>query len=132
MRRSVYGVKPYLACRTPRVAASVFGEQLHAAIWGVYPIDETPADCVVSLSSVKQEAKGQAMKMNNSTYEPKHAVKGAPKIKTVGLQLGVTDRDLEAKIKRAFDLAKSGGRELNLTFCFGDPGRSALRQLPVE
>ena len=36
--------------------------------------------------------------------------------KTLDMCVAVTDRDLEEKIKRAFDLAKSAGRELDLTF----------------
>ena len=36
--------------------------------------------------------------------------------KAFGLELAVTDHDLMAKIKAAFELAKGGGRELDLTF----------------
>ena len=72
------------------------------------------------------------MKTKRSSYEQKNAVNDALKIKTVRLQFGVTDRDLEAKVKEAFDLAKSGGRELDLTFSSGDPAQSTLRQLPLQ
>ena len=72
------------------------------------------------------------MKAKNNSYEPQYAVKDAPKTKTVGLQFGVTDRNLEAKIKRVFDLAKSGGRELDLTFSLGHPRQSAFRQVHLQ
>lgn len=55
------------------------------------------------------------MATEDHSYELRYAVKDAPKTKTVGLWIDANDRDLEAKIKRAFNLAKSGGRELDLT-----------------
>jgi hypothetical protein len=42
-----------------------------------------------------------------------------PKPKTLTLRLSVGDRDLRTDVKRAFDLAKSAGRELNATFTLG-------------
>lgn len=45
--------------------------------------------------------------------------KNIPKPKTLDLRLAVASRDLPTEIKRAFDLAKSAGRELNATFTFG-------------
>ena len=70
------------------------------------------------------------MRSNHGSFikrERQHGVKEAPRIQTVGLQLGVADGDLEAQVKTAFDLAKSVGRQLNLTFTSGDPSRSAAK-----
>ena len=53
------------------------------------------------------------------SYKPEYAIKDVPKAKTFGLWLPVTDRNLEKKIKHAFDLAKSAGQELTLTFRAG-------------
>ena len=39
-----------------------------------------------------------------------------PKVRTLDMRLAVTDRDLGEEIKRIFELAKSSGQELNLTF----------------
>jgi hypothetical protein len=64
-----------------------------------------------------------------NSYKPNCASMDAPKIKTVGLQFSSADHNLEVKIKAAFDLAKSGGRELDLIFSSGDPGQRAFRQL---
>jgi hypothetical protein len=44
---------------------------------------------------------------------------GSVSKKTVSLRLIVTDRDLEQEIKTAFDLAKSEGQDLDLTFSLG-------------
>jgi len=58
------------------------------------------------------------MNAKKQSYEPKYAIKnGTPvKIKTVSLQVAVTEPDLQHAVREAFDLAKSGGRELNLDF----------------
>ena len=69
------------------------------------------------------------MKTKNHAYQSEYAVKDAPKIKTVDLRVALTDRNWEAKIKEAFDLAKSGGLELNLDFDSGYPTHMALRRL---
>jgi hypothetical protein len=60
------------------------------------------------------------MNSKNKTYEPKHAAKDTAKdraaIKTVSLQVAVTRPDLQNAVRKAFDLAKSGGRELDVAF----------------
>ena len=69
------------------------------------------------------------MNTDSNSYEPRYAAQDAPKIKTVSLQLGVTGRNLEAQIRKAFTLAKSAGHELDLTFGSGHSRPSARRQL---
>ncbi len=56
--------------------------------------------------------------MNSRTRstEAEEADKGALKIKKLALRLTINQRDLEQEIMRAFDLAKSAGQELDLTF----------------
>ena len=60
------------------------------------------------------------MNTKNRSYEPKYVAKnGAANgatIKTVSLQVAVTRPDLQNTIRKAFDLAKGGGRELDLAF----------------
>jgi hypothetical protein len=59
--------------------------------------------------------------MNLETKIPKAAagVQKDRKVRTLGLRLTVGNRDLASEIKRAFDLAKSSGQELDLTFKAG-------------
>jgi 3-hydroxyisobutyrate dehydrogenase-like beta-hydroxyacid dehydrogenase len=60
------------------------------------------------------------MNTKNKSYEPKFSIKNTAKdkaaIKTVSLQVAVTRPDLQNTIRKAFDLAKGGGRELDLAF----------------
>jgi len=60
------------------------------------------------------------MNTKNKPYAPKFAIKNTAKdkaaIKTVSLQVAVTRPDLQNTIRKAFDLAKGGGRELDLAF----------------
>jgi hypothetical protein len=60
------------------------------------------------------------MNTKNRSYEPKYVAKNGvangATIKTVSLQVAVTEPDLKNAVREAFDLAKSGGRELNLAF----------------
>jgi hypothetical protein len=60
------------------------------------------------------------MNIKNRSYEPKYVAKnGATNgatIKTVSLQIAVTEPNLQNAVRQAFDLAKSAGRELNLAF----------------
>jgi protein tyrosine phosphatase (PTP) superfamily phosphohydrolase (DUF442 family) len=62
------------------------------------------------------------MNTKNKPYEPKYATKDTIQdrtiIKTVSLQVAVTRPDLQNAVRKAFDLAKSGGRELDLAFTF--------------
>ena len=57
-----------------------------------------------------------------------HPVDDAPKIKTLDWRLAGTSRDLEARIKHAFDLAKSSGLELNLAISSEDANASTMKQ----
>jgi hypothetical protein len=59
------------------------------------------------------------MKTEMKFYRAKQAVKNAPKIKTLDMQLSVTNHDLGVEVRKAFDLAKSSGQELNLSFSHG-------------
>jgi hypothetical protein len=58
------------------------------------------------------------MNTKDKSYEPKYATKDRAAIKTVSLQVAVTRPDLQNVVRKAFDLAKSGGRELDLAFTF--------------
>jgi len=59
------------------------------------------------------------MNTKMKSYRPKHPLQGAPKIKTLNVRLSITNHDLGVEIKRAFDLARSAGQELNLSFSRG-------------
>ncbi len=56
------------------------------------------------------------MNTKSKSYESKYATRNGATIKTVSLQVAVTDPDLQNAVRAAFDLAKSGGRELDLAF----------------
>jgi hypothetical protein len=56
------------------------------------------------------------MNSKSKSYEAQYATKNGAAIKTVSLQVAVTEPDLQNAVRKAFDLAKSGGRELNLSF----------------
>jgi hypothetical protein len=56
------------------------------------------------------------MNAKNDSYEPKYAARNGATIKTISLQVAVTEPDLQNAVRAAFDLAKSGGRELDLAF----------------
>ena len=43
----------------------------------------------------------------------------APKKRTLDLQLSISHPELEVEVKKAFNLAKSSGQELNLSFSHG-------------
>jgi sugar/nucleoside kinase (ribokinase family) len=61
-----------------------------------------------------------AMNTKNKPYEPKFIAKDATTdrepLKTVSLQVAVTRPDFQNAVRKAFELAKSGGRELDLAF----------------
>lgn len=44
------------------------------------------------------------------------SVKAGGAIKTMRLQIAVTETDLQQSVQAAFELARSGGRELDLAF----------------
>ena len=56
------------------------------------------------------------MNTKDRSYESKHAAPNRAEIKTMHLQVAVTEPNLKTAVMTAFDLAKSGGRELNLDF----------------
>lgn len=56
------------------------------------------------------------MKSQTKLHEAEDAGEGALKIKKLAWRLAINSRNLESEIKRAFDLAKSAGHELDLTF----------------
>jgi hypothetical protein len=59
------------------------------------------------------------MNTEPKSYAPKHDAKDISKIKTLEVRLSMNHRDLEVEVRKAFDLAKSAGHELNLTFNHG-------------
>jgi hypothetical protein len=55
------------------------------------------------------------------TAKPKSDVakalaRDASRSKTLGLKLGITDRELDKKLKMAIELAQGGGQDLDITF----------------
>jgi hypothetical protein len=66
------------------------------------------------------------MNLKTKSYKTEYAVSEAPKLKTFGLRLIANDRDLEKQVQRAFDLAKSAGKELDLVFSQGPSGQVTL------
>jgi hypothetical protein len=56
------------------------------------------------------------MKTENKYYRSEESNYSAPTVKTLDIKLSVSDRDLGAEVKQAFNLAKSSGRELTLYF----------------
>jgi hypothetical protein len=65
----------------------------------------------------EQPTKGKVfMNAKNKRHAPQFTIKDAPKIKTLDLQLAVSNPDLGAEITRAFLLAKSSSHELNVFF----------------
>ena len=56
------------------------------------------------------------MKTKSKSYEAQYAARNGATIKTVSLQVAVTEPDLQNAVREAFTLAKSGGRELDLAF----------------
>lgn len=56
------------------------------------------------------------MKTAMKFYRTDHAVNYATKVKSLDVRLPVTDKDLGVEVRKAFDLAKSSGRELTVYF----------------
>ena len=56
------------------------------------------------------------MKIKRQLNDAHDANKKSATIKTLSLQVAVSEPDLPKAVRAAFDLAKSGGRELNLAF----------------
>jgi sugar/nucleoside kinase (ribokinase family) len=56
------------------------------------------------------------MKSKKQMNEPTAAFKKSAPVKTLNLQVAISEPDLPKAVREAFDLAKSAGRELNLVF----------------
>lgn len=58
---------------------------------------------------------------NNKTqsHKARFPVPDGPRVKTLDLKVTVNGQDLGLEVKRAFDLAKSSGQDLNLSFNCG-------------
>jgi hypothetical protein len=57
------------------------------------------------------------MKNQNLPQKSEFAFKDkAPVRKQIGLELAINDEHLGAKVRKAFDLARIAGHELNITF----------------
>ena len=56
------------------------------------------------------------MKIKKQVNEANDAIKKSAPVKTLSLEVAITEPDLLKAVREAFDLAKSGGRELNLAF----------------
>ena len=65
------------------------------------------------------------MKTKKQLNEANDATGKSAPIKTLSLQVAVTEPDLPRAVRVAFDLAKSAGRELNLDFNFPSDFRTA-------
>lgn len=58
------------------------------------------------------------MKTTEQSNEALDAAKRGASLKTLNLEVAITEPDLHQAVRQAFDLAKGGGRELNLDFNF--------------
>ena len=56
------------------------------------------------------------MKTKQQTNESKDGTPHGAPVKTLSLQVAITEPNLSKAVRQAFDLAKGGGRELNLAF----------------
>ena len=70
------------------------------------------------------------MKPRNSSHHRNHGSRQALRIKSLRSPSGVTDRDLEESLKVAYDLAKSGGQELDIIFSSDGREEIALGHVP--
>jgi len=70
------------------------------------------------------------MKTKKQLNEPSDAIEKGVPIKTLSLQVTVTEPDLPQAVRVAFDLAKSAGRELNLAFNLPSKIKTAQRASP--
>jgi hypothetical protein len=59
------------------------------------------------------------MKTKTKTYKAEYDLKDAPKIRTLDMRLAITNLDLGVEVRKAFELAKGSGQELNLSFSGG-------------
>jgi len=68
-----------------------------------------------SVLSIRPTHKSDAMTTKKKSGVS-HSAKGSGAVKTIRLRLAVTEPDLQQSVEAAFELAKSGGRELDLAF----------------
>jgi hypothetical protein len=80
----------------------------------------TKGTCFVTFSPIAHKKLNSktpnAMKTKKQVDEANDAIKKSAPVKTLSLQVAVSEPDLQKAVQVAFDLAKSGGRELNLVF----------------
>lgn len=55
-------------------------------------------------------------KQTNESNESNDATNHSASVKTLSLEVAITEPDLSKAVWQAFNLAKGGGRELNLAF----------------
>lgn len=67
----------------------------------------------------KPSSRIKKMKTEMKPNQLEEPGKKAPKAKTLDLQLSIRNPDLGLEVRKAFDLAKSSGLELNLSFSQG-------------
>jgi hypothetical protein len=85
---------------------SAAGKQARAS----FPVETT-------IGRQKNKTNGKTMSKQIKSYNAEYLIKNdMPKVRTLNMQLAVTDRDLGEEIRRVFELEKSSGQELNLTF----------------
>jgi uncharacterized protein YjgD (DUF1641 family) len=70
------------------------------------------------------------MKTKKQLNEANDAVEKSAPIKTLSLSVAVSEPDLQKAVRVAFDLAKSGGRELNIAFNLPSDVGTSPRALP--
>ncbi len=56
------------------------------------------------------------MNSYNKSRDAETSDQDMPRVKKLPMRLAISDQNFENKIRRAFDLAKSSGQELDLTF----------------
>jgi hypothetical protein len=71
------------------------------------------------------------MKTKQHANESKDGALHRAPVKTLSLQMAITEPDLSKAVRQAFDLAKGGGLELNLAFNV-QPGRQAIAAVCVS
>jgi len=59
------------------------------------------------------------MKNSNKSQNLENQTETTGKVKTLEMHLTIAGDDLVTEVKKAFDLAKSAGLELNVSFCGG-------------
>jgi hypothetical protein len=75
----------------------------------------SPVEATVGKRKNKKNRKTMNRKIKS--YNAEYLINNdVSKVKTLDMRLAVTDRDLGEEIRRVFELAKSSGQELNLTF----------------